>query len=290
MITDYPEFCEITLDQRPALHALFQRYDRGLSEMTFSNMFLYRHNDQHDHRIARIGEDNYVFVGRDREQPVFMLPFELPEKKLLDELFSKFHQLKAIAPDQAQQIASRGYHVWENRDDFDYLYSRQALAELRGNKYHSKKNLVNKFVNTFEAAGRALLPEFRHDALHVLDAWSAARDISGDYSAAREAVEKAEELRLCGWIYYIDKGPVAFAMGEEINRGRTFLVKFEKAVSPDTFKGIYQFVNQTFVNLLPEKYETVNREQDLGDPGLRQAKMSYKPVGFVKKFRAEMNG
>lgn len=290
MITDYPEFCEITLDQRPLLHSLFRRFDRGISEMTFSNMFLYRHNDQHGHRVARLGEESYVFIGRDHEQPVFMLPFDLPEKERLDDLFARFRQLKALGSDQARQLAEQGYRVWESRDDFDYLYSRQALVELRGNKYHRKKNLLNAFTKAFQADGVPLLPEFRHDALAILDAWSAAHDDAADYSAAREAVERAEELQLCGWLYYIDNEPVAFTMGEEINQGRTFLVKFEKAVSPDKYKGIYQYVNQTFVSLLPEKYDTVNREQDLGDPGLRQAKLSYQPIDFIHKFRAELNG
>jgi len=31
----------------------------------------------------------------------------------------------------------------------------------------------------------------------------------------------------------------------------------------------------------------VNREQDLGDEGLRQAKMTYRPSGFVRKYRVK---
>jgi len=45
-------------------------------------------------------------------------------------------------------------------------------------------------------------------------------------------------------------------------------------------------VNQAFASILPEKYSTINREQDLGNTGLRQAKLSYKPVDFVRKYRA----
>ena len=66
--------------------------------------------------------------------------------------------------------------------------------------------------------------------------------------------------------------------------GRSFAIHFEKAVSG--YKGVWQFVNQAFASILPEKYETVNREQDLGDEGLRAAKLSYKPAGFVMKYRA----
>jgi len=50
--------------------------------------------------------------------------------------------------------------------------------------------------------------------------------------------------------------------------------------------GMYQYVNQSFAAILPEKYERINREQDLGDAGLHQAKTSYRPAGFVRKCRA----
>jgi hypothetical protein len=53
----------------------------------------------------------------------------------------------------------------------------------------------------------------------------------------------------------------------------------------DHYKGVYQFINQDFARFLPERFALVNREQDLGDEGLRQAKMTYRPSGFVKKYR-----
>jgi hypothetical protein len=67
-------------------------------------------------------------------------------------------------------------------------------------------------------------------------------------------------------------------------RGKSFAIHFEKALSG--YKGLWQFINQAFASILPETYETINREQDLGEEGLRSAKMSYHPIGFVKKYRA----
>ena len=77
---------------------------------------------------------------------------------------------------------------------------------------------------------------------------------------------------------------MAYSLGEELMQGRSFAIHFEKAVNG--YKGVWQFVNQAFAAILPEKYQTINREQDLGDQGLRSAKMSYKPCGFIKKYRA----
>lgn len=78
--------------------------------------------------------------------------------------------------------------------------------------------------------------------------------------------------------------PVAYSLGEELACGTSFVIHFEKAV--DEYKGLWQFINQAFAAILPVQYETVNREQDLGNEGLRKAKLSYKPMGFVQKFKA----
>jgi len=72
-------------------------------------------------------------------------------------------------------------------------------------------------------------------------------------------------------------------MGEIIAHGTMFTIHFEKA--DDTYKGIYQFINRSFAAMLVDCIEVINREQDLGDPGLRQAKMSYRPTSFIKKYR-----
>ena len=47
---------------------------------------------------------------------------------------------------------------------------------------------------------------------------------------------------------------------------------------------MYQFVNRAQALNLPPTVELVNREQDLGDEGLRQAKMTYRPVDFIRKY------
>jgi len=74
----------------------------------------------------------------------------------------------------------------------------------------------------------------------------------------------------------------AFALGERLNR-ETAVCHFEKA---DHFmEGLSQLVNREFSRLLFADCRFVNREQDLGEPGLRSAKLSYHPVELVKKFR-----
>ncbi len=83
-------------------------------------------------------------------------------------------------------------------------------------------------------------------------------------------------------MYYVDNNPAGWCLGESVAKGRMFAVHFEKGL--ERYKGIYQFINQAFAASLPKHYLYINREQDLGDEGLRQAKTTYRPCGFVRKY------
>ncbi len=286
MIPDYPQASELNLMMRKVLHPLFQQLPDGISEFTFANLYLFR--KAHNYRISRLSQELLLISGDDGKVPFFMLPFGLPENRILKQLFSEFTMLKCISQSQVEELTAMGYNVSEDRDNFDYLYLREDLSGLSGRKFHKKRNLIKGFLNNHTYEGKPLLEEHMPDALEVLETWRQSRDNPGDYNAAKEALEKTEELQLCGGIYYVKGQPVAYSLGEELARGEIFAIHFEKAV--DGYKGIWQFVNQAFASILPEKYRTINREQDLGNAGLRQAKLSYKPVDFVRKYRALSGG
>jgi len=282
MIPVYPDSAEITLALRPLLHPKFQMLAQGISEFTFANIFLFR--EAHAYRISLLADGLPVIHGKDGGTPFFMLPFGIPDPVALDRLFQDHGHMKCASSEQRAIFDGLGYRAVEDRDNFDYLYFRKDLAELSGRKFHKKRNLVKAFAeshNNYE--GRPLLEEYLGDALQILEDWRLAHDTPGDYTAAREALEKSWDLHLCGGIYYVENHPVAYTLGEELSKGSSFVIHFEKAVSG--YKGLFQFINQAFASILPEKYVTINREQDLGDDGLRRAKHSYKPSGFVEKYR-----
>ena len=93
---------------------------------------------------------------------------------------------------------------------------------------------------------------------------------------------RAEELGLAGVVVTVAGEVRAFAVGERLNRD-TVVCHFERA---DHFmEGLSQLVNREFCRLLFSDCRYVNREQDLGEPGLRNAKLSYHPVELVRKLR-----
>ena len=118
-------------------------------------------------------------------------------------------------------------------------------------------------------------------ALAILERWRQDKGSDGDYVAAREALLLSSGLGLEGRIYFVNKHPAGYCLGEYVAGVSMFALHFEKCV--DEYKGIYQAVNQFFASSLPPSCLYVNREQDLGDEGLRQSKMTYRPCGFVKK-------
>jgi hypothetical protein len=286
MIPEYPDSAEVSIDMRSVLHPKFQALADGISEFTFANIYLFRRT--HNYRISRLEDGLFVLTGRDKAKPFFMLPFGLPDENIVRELFNNYHTMKAATARQAGKLETIGYSVSEDRDNFDYLYSLEDLVNLTGRKFHKKKNMLNIFIRNNECKAKPLLEEYRDDALQILEQWNNQHDGPNDFLAAREALEKMWPLQLCGGIFYIEGQPVAYCLGEELALGKSFVIHFEKAVLGEDFKGIYQYINQAFASILPEKYETVNREQDLGDPGLRHAKMSYRPVDFVKKYKVEI--
>lgn len=281
-IPRYPDSCPLTLALRPELHDKLRILPDGVSEFTFANLYLFR--KRHNYRLSLLPGELYVILGNDDGKPFFMLPFGLPEAEVLARLFTDHLGMKCVTESQKLLLAQLGYTVMEDRDNFDYLYLRSDLAELQGRKFHKKRNLIKAFISNHEYTAMPLLDEHIPAALEVLDTWREELGIEGDYVAAREALEHSWELQLCGGIYFVEDKPAGYTLGEELADSTSFVIHFEKAVTQ--YKGIYQFINQTFASILPDFYQTINREQDLGDDGLRQAKHSYKPCGYVRKYKA----
>lgn len=285
VITKYPEFKPISLKMRQELHSHFSALKDGISEFTFSNLYLFRKT--YNYQISRLSENSYVISGEKNSERFFMLPDGIPEQELLGGLFKNHDYVKCIAGSHSDAkrvfLEQWNYCISEDRDNFDYLYLRKDLAHLAGKKYHKKRNLVNAFINNYKYEEKLLIPDLIDDAFTVLKEWQKNRNGNGDFEAAKEALEKKDILGLCGYVYYVDGVPSAYVLGESICDKKCFVVHFEKALN--LYKGLYQFINRAFASILPNQCKYINREQDLGDPGLRQAKMTYRPCGFIKKYR-----
>jgi len=306
----YPEFVPLDIDLKDSLHPRLSLTADGVSEFSFSGLYLFRH--RYNYRISRNGPDGGFIISGEQavdahtadtsttdapaadtsiRKKFFMTPCEAPNQDTLLSLFRSHDYWKNISESVLSPVKEKyeesGVVFEEDRDNFDYLYYRQELAELAGKKFHKKKNHVNNFLSSYQDyEQKPMKVEHVPAAIEILDRWRQDRGEEGDYKSAREALDLFDSLTLRGSIFYVEGKPAAYCLGESIARGKMFAIHFEKAI--DEYRGIYQFVNQAFAESLPRFFTLINREQDLGSEGLRQAKMTYRPCGFVKKFTGKL--
>ncbi|GBC61317.1 DUF2156 domain-containing protein [Desulfonema ishimotonii] len=174
---------------------------------------------------------------------------------------------------------------------WDYLYSVPELIALKGNRFHKKKNLLNQFKKKYEYRYVPLTPEMTREALAMQEYWCTWRDCESAETLASEnrviarVLAAWEDLEnLSGGAIFAEGKMVAFTVAEQMSAERV-VIHFEKGLTE--YKGVYQAINQMFL-AANSQFRQVNREQDLGDEGLRKAKMSYNPVGFVRKYRVTL--
>jgi hypothetical protein len=285
LIPYFPEFTPVSMDLKPEMHPRLSMTVDGVSEYTFAGLYLFR--ARYNYRVSRYIDHNFILSGEHDGEKFFMTPCGAPGAEILDELFRTHDYWKGvpesvIVPNR-ERLEGAGIVFEEDRNNFDYLYLRTDLAELVGKRFHKKKNLVNAFLNAYCPSEGPLTAREIPAAMRILDQWKAEKGEDGDYRASREALELSGELGLRGSMYYVDGKPAGWTLGESLARGRMFAIHFEKGL--DSIKGLYQYINKAFAASLPSYYTHINREQDLGDDGLRQAKMTYRPVGFVKKYQ-----
>ena len=181
------------------------------------------------------------------------------------------------------------FNFVKDRDYFDYVYQRQDLAELKGKHYQPKRNHVNKFKREYNFTAEPLTQQTVAECLEFEASWCRVHGYEEDENILNErqamvyAFEHWERLGLRGLVIRVEGKVAAFTFGAPINHD-TFGVHFEKA--DIRIDGAYSAVNQFFAASLPEEYVYLNREEDLGIPGLRQAKLSYQPAFLLEKIRA----
>lgn len=178
-----------------------------------------------------------------------------------------------------------------DRSDFDYVYSIDDLADLKGRKFQQKRNHLHRFeenypdwhVEPLTAANLTVARNFIDNWFYRKLSEGPHQDFQMEQTALRRAFCNYEVLELEGLILYADGKIAAVTMGSRLTTD-TFDVHFEKA--DEEIPGAYGAINRAFARYLREKYPELrylNREDDLGLPGLRKAKQSYNPVFLVEK-------
>jgi len=173
-------------------------------------------------------------------------------------------------------------------NSFDYVYKISDLINLSGKKYHTKKNHFNAFTNKYN------YQYVRYDSSMYDKCIKFCEKVVGErtknnamiYNSEMESIRKAfdayEELGLICSLILIDDEIVALSVGEVLSDNYA-LIHIEKASYE--YRDAYPVINKLTLENEFSHLEFVNREEDLGIPGLRKAKQSYRPCKMINKYK-----
>jgi len=262
--------------------------------MTFTNLFVWRKS-----RPIAIGEVNgsLVFLADVQEDTsdgkvVFGPPVgEAPPLSVINSLGIDLRGFVRIPEDTASLLENEGLRIIADKDSADYVYRVADLSKLEGRRFHKKRNLIKQCLKNYDCTYEEITTRLIPECVAMQDRWCEMREcglnpgLCNEYIAIREVFAHYESFHLLGGAIRVDGVIQAYAIGEELSPG-TAVCHFEKAMPG--IQGLGQLINQWFALYSLRDFGFVNREQDLGIPGLRQAKQSYYPHHMVNKFSVLM--
>jgi hypothetical protein len=292
----FPQFHPLGLEDRPRVHPILWSYQPSTSELTFTNLFLWQ---GHYSLSWSMYQDWLVLLSDSPHGTPWLFPPIGPAGRgdVCRRLLGWLKDIKgATNPyiDRADarlagEVASCSDLQCEPmRDHFDYVYRSEDLIKLAGKNYHSKRNHINSLKRSYPLVYEPLREGLLDACLCLTDRWCEFKrcnedlNLTGEWEAIRLALRHYRELSLEGGAILVRGRLEAFSLGELLNRG-TAVIHFEKA-NPDMGE-FYSLINQQFCDHVWKEVEFINREQDLGESGLRKAKMSYHPEHLEEKFR-----
>ncbi len=285
-----------------SMKALVERYTKPwrlqCSEYTFTNLYIW--GKEANLELAEEDGALYLF-GRYGQGALFMFApltedpgadYGAVLKKAVKEFEKRGETpcFRAISgPIHEAFKKAGGYILEEDRDNADYVYSAESLIALSGKKLHAKRNHINKFCaeygDSFEYV--PVTKDMREECLAVYDEWILGKDPTepgalGERCAIERAISAMDVLGIKGGGIRIGGKLAAFTLGEAID-DEIAVIHIEKADS--TVPGLYTMINRQFAEREFSHMQYINREEDMGIPGLRKAKLSYYPAFLIEKYR-----
>ncbi len=207
--------------------------------------------------------------------------------------------------------ANSNISITEMRDEWEYVYDKQELIDLKGNRFHKKKNLYNQFCKLYDFEYHNIdnswidklrafekrwyeneienMPKHEKEEENFDTKKIASHEVRAEADMTMintifDNWDKIESIR--GGVLTVEGRIAAYSVACS-TLGDSLVVHTERA--DREFKGAYQAINKSFLSNDNTVCQFVNREQDVGDLGLRKAKMSYNPIKFVEKYSAYCN-
>lgn len=294
------QFKKISIEDKSRIDKYLVAADRLSCEYCFADLYMWKDKYTTEYTI----EDDWLYIRQYNEEDnefYYYVPMRIDtnNSKNKEELKECINKVIVHAIDNnyrlsfgninedALRIFEEDYSnifTVENIPDYsDYIYNSSDLINLSGKKFHKKKNLINKFKREYDGRWeyKALTSADYENVLRFNEKWCELNqekdidDMKEETLAIKSALSNFEALNMQGGILLVDGQIIAYTLGCESNK-KVFVVQTEKALS--TYVGAYQMINNLFAIHNASSYQYINREEDLGIEGIRQAKLSYNPV------------
>lgn len=303
---------QITIEDRSHLEKYLNGYDYQTSGLSFSSLYMWRNINGFSWQMA----GDYLLLSgishlemEDGTIEPFLFP-PLTKTGVYEEegLRRAIYEAKRIFEEKGYELTLRLLpdHMIDiieaacpgelkfaaDRPNYDYVYRRQDLVDLKGRDYHGKKNHLNYFHKNYQFEYIQLTSAMAEDAMRFIEEFNARKEIPEfemqllkmEEEAMADVFRNLERVGYLAGAILIDDKIEALSVGGYLNKN-TVTVHVEKANI--NFRGLYQAINNEFCKNVPSHIEYINREEDMGIPNLRKAKLSYKPVKLVEKYIAQ---
>lgn len=284
----------LTLSDRARWQSALSPENRRNSSTSFSSVFLW-----HRHcplLLAEYGERMSLELRCRLRGRFFLFPIGSGELRpaleaMMADAGSGF-TLRYLEENQCRELEALFPDTFlfeEDRDNADYLYSLEAFATLAGKKLHGKRNFCNRFEAAHSWEARPLQRADFPLCLALFDRWAQGREDSEDERTALSAAfTQWEALELEGTLLFAEGELIAFSVAEQLSAD-TAVIHFEKAES--SVPGAYPMIARETARQLRREHPallTLNREEDMGIPGLRKAKEEWYPSGLLMKYTVRL--
>lgn len=293
------EFRKIEHADMPQIWNIMKNAPGRTTDFSYAGLLMWVDVFHYEYAILN---DTLFIKGRvesDLSKPAFSMPvgnmpldFAVEILKEYCRLHDEALEFSAVPEDVLEDFTALNPTSVEPLDDWsDYLYSAESLATLSGKKYSKKRNHVNQFLAAFP--DWKLLPlegEYIDRAVSFMDLIDAEGDDTPMAIAERALNRKMLKIMKEGDPVMTGAALtdghdeiLGFTIGDV--KGDTLFVHIEKALRETP--GGFEMLNKAFASMMTERHPEVtyiNREDDAGDPGLRYAKESYRPVSLLHKY------
>jgi hypothetical protein len=286
------EFRPLTFDDKPLLDAAIAADPPETSELTFTNLWAWRR--KRAVAVARDADGALALLCEEHGERFFLPPIGSTDPaaaagRLLAHTRSADFAflMRRVPAAMAGALAAAGFAAAPDRDNFDYVYAVRDLAALEGRHFDGKRNQIRQLTQAHACTFAPLDDDAVADCLALEEQWCDLRACHLDEGLAAEqeaigiCLRSRRELGVFGGVIRVDGRLKAFAIAERLGPD-TAVVHFEKADPAVT--GLYQLINHWLCREALGAFVFVNREQDLGIPGLRQAKSGWRPHHLVEKW------